>query len=85
MIAAKVDYNTREYIVGHKASRGLDKSYDRTTEEDRLEEFTKAINYLTINEENRLRIKLNKIEEEYSDIRVDINRIKKKLGLPPTG
>lgn len=55
MIKAKVDYNTREFLVGHKHSRGLDENYDRTNEEDRLEEYLKAVNFLTINEENRLR------------------------------
>jgi len=34
-IKAKVDYNAREYLVGHKYSRGLDQNYDRTPEEDR--------------------------------------------------
>lgn len=35
-IKARMDYNTREYLIGHKHSRGLDISFDRTTEEDRL-------------------------------------------------
>lgn len=42
MIKAKVDYNSREYLVGHKMSRGLDVNYDRTSEEDRLLEFLKG-------------------------------------------
>ena len=49
MIKAKVDYNSREYLVGHKMSRGLDVNYDRTSEEDRLLEFFKAVDLLTIN------------------------------------
>jgi hypothetical protein len=49
MKKAKVDFSDREYLVGHKMSRGLDVSYDRTTEEERLEEWSKAINNLTIN------------------------------------
>ena len=43
MIAAHVDYNAREYLVGHgKRSRGLDVNYDRTLEQDILSEFVKA-------------------------------------------
>jgi integrase len=55
MIKAKVDYSSREYLVGHRHSRGLDVSYDRTSEEDRLQEYLKAVDLLTINPENRLK------------------------------
>ncbi|MGH9987328.1 MAG: tyrosine-type recombinase/integrase, partial [Nitrososphaeraceae archaeon] len=58
MIKAKLDYEAREYLVGHRYSRGLDENYDRTSEEDRLKEFLKAVNNLTINEENRLRLQV---------------------------
>jgi integrase len=51
----KVDFNDREYLVGHRHSRGLDVNYDRTTEEDRLQEYLKAMDLLTISPENRLR------------------------------
>jgi len=62
MIKAKVDYNTREYLVGHKMSRGLDVNYDRTSEEDRLAEYLKAVDLLTINSENRLKKKIHQLE-----------------------
>ena len=55
MIKAKVDFSAREFLVGHKHSRGLDVNYDRTAEEDRLSEYMKAIDLLTISPENRLR------------------------------
>jgi integrase len=67
MIKAKVDYSSREYLVGHKYSRGLDASYDRTTEEDRLSEYLKAVDYLTIHSENRLKDKIQKLESEKSE------------------
>jgi integrase len=67
MIKAKVDYNTREYLVGHRQSRGLDVNYDRNTPEDRLQEYLKAIDLLTINPENRLKIKINKLESQHSE------------------
>jgi integrase len=51
MIKANVDYSTREYLVGHRFSRGLDYNYDRTTEEDRMQEHLKAVDLHTINSE----------------------------------
>lgn len=66
MIKTKVDYSTREYLVGHRASRGLDYNYDRTPEEDRLQEYLKAVDLLTINSENRLKLKIHQLESEHS-------------------
>lgn len=66
MIKARVEYGTREYLVDHKKSRGLDVNYDRTTEEDRLAEVSKAFDLLTINPENRLKIKIHQLETEHS-------------------
>lgn len=58
MKKAKLDFSDREFLVGHKQSRGLDVNYDRTTEEDRLAEYLKAVDLLTISPENRLRKQL---------------------------
>ena len=55
MIKANVEHNTKEFVLGHKITRGLDISYDRTPEEDRLTEYMKAMDSLTISPENRLR------------------------------
>jgi hypothetical protein len=43
-------------------SRGLDVNYDRTSEEDRLAEYLKAVDLLTINSENRLKKKIHQLE-----------------------
>jgi integrase len=43
MKLAKVDWGDREYLVGHRHSRGLDENYDRTDESDRLQEYLKAV------------------------------------------
>jgi len=67
MKKAKVDFSDREYLVGHKHSRGLDVNYDRTTEEDRLSEYLKAVDLLTINSENRLKIKIQQLETQHSE------------------
>jgi integrase len=64
MIKSKVDYEVREYLVGHKHSRGLDVNYDRTLEWDRLTEWKKAIPNLTISSAFRNKVKLKKIEGE---------------------
>lgn len=66
MIKAKADYDAREYLVGHKHSRGLGVNYDRTTEEDRLQEYLKALDMLTINSENRLRLQIHQMDAERS-------------------
>jgi integrase len=66
MIKAKVDFDAAEYMVGHKTSRGIRVHYDRTTEEDRLQEYLKAVDLLTINPENRLNRKIHLMEAEHS-------------------
>lgn len=76
MIKAKLDYSAREYLVGHKVSRGLDVNYDRTTEEDRLQEYLKAVDLLTINPENRLRLKIHQMESEHSE---EWNQLKQQM------
>lgn len=84
MIKAKVDYNTREYLAGHRQSRGLDVNYDRTSEEDRLQEYLKAIDLLTINPENRLKIKIHQMESEHSaewnQLKAQMNELRDLLG-----
>jgi integrase len=64
MKKAKVDFNDREALVGHKHSRGLDVNYDRTDQDERLQEFLKAIDLLTISPENRLRKQV--AEQDYT-------------------
>ena len=49
-------------LLGHKI--GLSSAYYRPTEEEMLEEYMKAADNLTINEENRLRRKVEKLEVE---------------------
>ena len=66
IIKAKADYSTREYLVGHRGTTGLDIHYDRTSEEDRLTEYLKAVDLLTINPENRLRLQIHQMESEHS-------------------
>jgi integrase len=76
MIKAKVDYEAREYLVGHKHSRGLDVSYDRTTEEDRLAEYKRAIPYLTIDPKQRLEKENQELKSERAE---EIAKLKTEL------
>ena len=64
MKKAQLDYSDREFLVGHKVSRGLDNNYDTTSEDDRLEQYLKAIDLLTISPENRLRKQV--AEQDYT-------------------
>jgi integrase len=69
MKKAQMDFSDREYLVGHKVSRGLDINYDRTSEEDRLLEYLKALDFLTISPENRLR---KQVAEQENTIKVQL-------------
>jgi len=55
-----------EILMGH--SVGLSDSYYRATESELLEDYLKAFDFLTINEENRLRKKVKTLEIETSKI-----------------
>jgi integrase len=61
-INSEVNPEIREMLLGHKI--GLASAYYRPTEEKMLAEYQKAANNLTINEENRLNIKVKKLEAE---------------------
>jgi integrase len=80
MIQAKVDYDCREYLIGHKRSRGLNVSYDRTSEEDRFTEWSKAINLLTIDPNQRLQQENQDLKtvqaEELKAVKLQIERMK---------
>ena len=68
MIRSKVNPEAREMLLGH--SIGPSNSYYRPDANEILTEYIKAVDLLTINEENRLRrkveileVKAEKIEE----------------------
>jgi hypothetical protein len=64
---AKVDYLDKEDMMGHKV--GLEKHYERYNEEDfeRFPEYQKAIPFLTISDEERIRLENEKLREEKSE------------------
>jgi len=66
---AKVDYLDKEDMMGH--TTGLEKHYERYNEEDfeRFPEYQKAIPFLTISDEERLRLDKQKLEQEKSELK----------------
>ena len=59
-VKSKMNAEAREMLLGHKI--GLASAYYRPSEEEMLDAYLVAVDNLTINEENRLRIKVQKYE-----------------------
>lgn len=66
LINSKVNPEIREMPLGH--SIGLASAYYKPTEDEMLDEYMKAADNLTINEENRLLRKVEKLEVEASQL-----------------
>jgi integrase len=64
LVNSKPKFNPeiREMLLGHKI--GLASAYYRPSEQEMLDEYMKAVNNLTINEENRLKIKVELLQAE---------------------
>ena len=82
MIRAKVNPEAREMLLGH--SIGLSDSYYRPDVNEILTEYLKAVDLLTINDENRLRRKIQVLEvkaDKIEELQRTIDDVKNKLGL----
>lgn len=81
LINSKVNPEIREMLLGHKI--GLASYYYRPTQDDMLNEYLKAVDLLTINEENRLNLKLGEtIQIEKSQIeslKSDLEKFKNEV------
>ncbi len=80
LVNSKVNPEIREMLLGH--SIGLASAYYRPTEDEMLDEYMKAVDKLTINEENRLRKKVEKLEVEKSQfdtLAAEIEALKRKI------
>jgi integrase len=66
LVDSKVNPEIREMLLGHKI--GLASAYYKPTVQDMLSEYQKAVNLLTINEENRLKDKVEKLTIEKSQL-----------------
>jgi integrase len=77
---AKMNHNNIKLLMDH--SLGESQNYHRPSEEDILEDYLKAVDLLTINEENRLKLKVEKLEIEktnFEALALDIAQIKEEL------
>lgn len=63
LVLSKVDSELRELLLGHSL-KNLEHIYTRLTEAEIYQEYMKAVDNLTINPENRLRRKVEKLEVE---------------------
>ncbi len=72
-VNSKLNAEIREMLLGHKI--GLASAYYRPTEQEMLDEYMKAVNLLTINEENRLKIKVQLLEGEKHEITTLKNQV----------
>ena len=80
LINSEVNPEVREMLLGHKI--GLASCYYRPTQEKMYAEYEKALSDLTINEENRLRKKVEKLQVEKRDfnaLAAEIALIKKQI------
>lgn len=82
MIRAKVDPQCREMLLGH--SIGLANSYYRPSSDEILEEYLKAVDLLTINEENRLKRKVKTLTlkvDRLEELQQQIDNLNERLGV----
>ena len=81
LVNSKLNPEIREMLLGHKI--GLASAYYKPTEQEMLNEYLKAVNLLTINEENRLKLELEqKIQIEKSQIqslKADFENLKNEV------
>lgn len=63
---SEVNSNVAEKLMAHK--KGLDGVYFKPTREDSFREFSKAINQLTLNESERLKLEVKDLTENKDDI-----------------
>lgn len=68
LIFSRVEPRTKELFMGH--SIGLDDHYFTPGESYVLQEYLKAVDNLTINEENRLRIKVDELTKKKNEIEI---------------
>lgn len=82
MQRAKIDKTIREMLVGH--STGLDKAYYKPQDDEILQEYLKAVDMLTINNEFRLQKQVDYYKQRENDLSYmskELAEIKEKLGI----
>ena len=76
LIKAELQTEQRWLLEGHPLKRN-DPSYVRISDKQLLESYMKAVDLLTINEENRLKIKVELLENEKNEITTLKNQVNK--------
>ena len=79
-VKSKMPAEQRELLLGHRI--GLASAYYRPSESEMLDAYLIAVDNLTINEENRLKRKVEKLEVERSEIQAlafELEKVKKAL------
>jgi integrase len=79
LVDSKVNPEIREMLLGHKI--GLTGAYYKPTEREMLNEYLKAVDLLTINEENRLKRQVENLQIEKSRIEaleISIKKLEEK-------
>jgi hypothetical protein len=80
LVDSKLNPEIREMLLGHKI--GLASAYYKPTQEDMCNEYLKAVNLLTIKEENRLKLKLERVQIEKSkldELKADFDAFKQEV------
>jgi integrase len=55
---------SKELLMGHRQSLGLEKSYYRPTSDKLLNEYLKVVDILTVNDENRLKLENTSLKQK---------------------
>jgi hypothetical protein len=66
-IESDMNIVSKELLMGHKQSLGLEKSYYRPTNDKLLNEYLKVVDDLTINDENRLSKQVQQLKTKNED------------------
>lgn len=80
LVNANANHVKKERLMGHDTR--LENNYFKPKEEDLLSEYLKVVDLLTLNEEFKLRQRIEKLEvekTEFEALAADIARIKKKV------
>ena len=78
MAKAKVDTEIAKLLTGH--SIGVRAKYLNYTDDDLLQEYLKAVDFLTINDENRLKKQVTELREQVKAVKISLQEnFKKKI------
>lgn len=82
-VEKNVNNTVKEALMGHKCRMGLDRHYYRPKDwNSLLKEYVKVIDVLTVNDENRLRLRTEQLQkevEEIKDIRKELDKKDKQI------